>query len=57
MGPQGVWIKQEDVAIVTWVLNMQIVELSITLQQLKLKVVKVTQTRPTPFRNNAPRTN
>jgi hypothetical protein len=32
VGPQGELIKQEDVAIVTWVLNMQIVGLSITIQ-------------------------
>ncbi len=32
VGPQGVLIEQEDVAIVNWVLNIQIVRLSITLQ-------------------------
>jgi hypothetical protein len=30
---------------------MQECGLSVTLQQLKLKVAKITQTRPTPFRN------
>jgi hypothetical protein len=38
--------------IVTWVLNMQNFGLLNTLQQLKLKVIKVTQTKPTPFYNN-----
>jgi hypothetical protein len=33
---------------------MQIVGLFITLQQLKLKVVEVTQTKPTPFWNGVP---
>jgi hypothetical protein len=32
VGPRGVLTKQKDVAIVTWVLNMQIVRLSITIQ-------------------------
>jgi hypothetical protein len=36
---------------------MQIVGLSITLQQLKLKIIKITQTKPTPFWNDVPRTN
>jgi hypothetical protein len=36
---------------------MQIAGLFITLQQLKLKVVEVTQTKPTPFRNDVPRAN
>jgi hypothetical protein len=35
---------------------MQIVRLFITLQQLKLKVVKVTQIKPTPFQNVIPET-
>jgi hypothetical protein len=42
MGSQGVLIEHEDAIIVTWVLKMQIVGLSITLQQLKLKVAKIT---------------
>jgi hypothetical protein len=49
MGPQGVLKEYKDANIITWVLNMQIVGLFITLQQLKLKVVEVTQTKPTPF--------
>ncbi len=43
--------NEEDGTIVTWVLNMQIVGLSITLQQFKLKGVEITQTRPMPFEN------
>ncbi len=49
IGPLGVLTKEEDEAIITWVLNMQECGLSITLQQLKWKVAKVTQTQPTPF--------
>jgi hypothetical protein len=51
MGHQGVLIKVKDGAIVSWVLNMQKTNLFVTLQQLKLKVVKVTQTKSTPFQN------
>ncbi len=43
MGPQGMLIKQEDETMVIWVLNMQKVGLYVTLQQLKMKVVKITQ--------------
>ncbi len=49
IGPLGVLTKEEHEAIITWVLNMQECGLSITLQQLKWKVAKVTQTQPTPF--------
>jgi len=38
-----------------WILGMQECGLSITLHQLKLKVIKLTQTRPTPFKNGIPR--
>jgi hypothetical protein len=51
MGHQGVIIKVKDGVIVNWVLNMQKVSLSFTLQQLKLKVAEVTQTRLMPFQN------
>jgi hypothetical protein len=57
MGPQSVLIEHEDATIVTWVLNVQTAGLFITLQQLKLKVAKVTQIKPTPFQNGAPRPN
>jgi len=49
VGPQGVLTKVEDGAIVSWVLNMQKVGLFVTLQQLKLKIAKFTQTKPMPF--------
>lgn len=49
MGPQGVLIKIKDGTIVNRVLNMQKASLFVTLQQLKLKIDEVTQTRPTPF--------
>jgi hypothetical protein len=42
-------IKNEYQLVVLWVLAIQDVGLSISLQQLKMKVVKLTQTRPTPF--------
>jgi hypothetical protein len=35
---------------------MQKVGLSISLQQLKMKVTKLTKTRPTPFRGRVPKT-
>jgi hypothetical protein len=51
IGPSNVLIEEEDEAIVAWVLSMQECGLSITLQQLKWKVPKVTQTQPTSFQN------
>jgi hypothetical protein len=33
--------KHEDEAMVTWVLNIQKVGLSVNIQQLKMKVVKI----------------
>jgi hypothetical protein len=42
-----VLIEKEDQGVVVWVLAM--LELSISLQQLKLKVAILIQTRPTPF--------
>jgi hypothetical protein len=50
-GSQGVLIEVEDGIIVSWVLNMQNASLFVTLQQFKLKVAKVTQTKSMPFRN------
>jgi hypothetical protein len=46
--------KEEDQTVVAWTLGMQECGLFITLQQLKMKVAKVTQTRPTPFKNGMP---
>jgi hypothetical protein len=50
MGLIDVSMEEEDKAIVEWTLTMKECKLSITIQQLKLKVVKITQIRPTPFR-------
>ncbi len=36
-------------------LNMQRVGLSITFQQLKLKVIEITPTKPTTFQNGVPK--
>jgi len=49
MGPQVVLKKKGDGTIVNQVLNMQKASLFVTLQQLKLKIDEVTQTRPMPF--------
>jgi hypothetical protein len=43
--------EHEDEAMVTWVSNMQKVGLSINIQHLKMKVVKISETKPTPFQN------
>jgi hypothetical protein len=43
--------NEEDGTIVTWNFNMQMVGLSITLQQFKLKGVEITQIRPMPFQD------
>ncbi len=49
MGPRGVLIEEENVVAIKWTLDMQECELSISLQQMKMKVVKLTQTKDTPF--------
>jgi hypothetical protein len=50
----GVLIDEENVAIVRWVFPMHEVGLPITLQQLKMKMVEFTQTRPAPFYSGIP---
>jgi hypothetical protein len=50
LGPTCVLIIEEDRVMVGWVLSLHEVELSINIQQLKMKVAELTQTRPTPFR-------
>jgi hypothetical protein len=55
VGRQGMLIEHEDEVMVTKVLNMQNARLFIDIQQLKMKVAKFTQTRPTPFQNGVPR--
>ncbi len=42
---------EEDKALVAWNLGMQECRLSITLQQFKLKVVKLIQTRSTHLKD------
>jgi hypothetical protein len=49
MEPRSVLIEKEDVVVIKWALNMQECGLSISLQQLKMKVVNLTQTRDTPL--------
>jgi hypothetical protein len=46
-----VLIDEENVTIIRWELTMQEVGWPITLQQLKMKMVEFTQTRPIPFYN------
>jgi hypothetical protein len=41
--------KEEKKVVIAWILAMQEVGLSITLQQLKMKVIGFAQTRLTPF--------
>ncbi len=55
MGHISLLIEEEHVTIVAWILGMHECELSIPLQQLKIKVVELTQTRPTPFKHGVPR--
>jgi hypothetical protein len=49
MGLGGVLIEIEDSAMSAWTLTMQECGLSISLQQLKMKVAELTQTRVTQF--------
>ncbi len=51
MGPKGVLIEEKDEAMIAWNLTMGECGLSISLQQLKTKVAKLTQIKATPFRN------
>ncbi len=43
MGLQGVLTKQKDGTLIIQILNMQKASLSIILQYVKLKVIKITQ--------------
>jgi hypothetical protein len=45
-GTQGVLMNETDTSMVVWMLGMQECGLPTTLQQLKIKVVKLTQTQP-----------
>jgi hypothetical protein len=51
LGPQGVLINEGDKTLVVWILGMQECVFSITLQYLKMKVAKLTQTIPNPFKD------
>jgi hypothetical protein len=48
-GPLGNLIDEEDAILGAWILVMQECGLLITLKHLKLKVVELMQTRPTPI--------
>jgi len=50
-GPLSVLIDGKEVAIVDWILGMQECGLSITLQQLKSKVINLPKTQITPFKD------
>ncbi len=52
-----VLIDEENATIITWILAMQKCGLLITLHQLKLKVVELTQSRPIPFWNGVLKNN
>jgi hypothetical protein len=54
MGLRGVLTKEEDVVVIKWTSNMQECGLSISLQQLKIKVVELTQTKDTSFQDGIP---
>jgi len=47
--PTSVLTKKEDHVLVTWTLAMQEIKLSTTLQQFKMIVTKIIQTKFTPF--------
>jgi hypothetical protein len=51
MGLASVLIEEGDVITIVWVLGMQECGLSITLQQLKMKLAELTQTRLIPFKH------
>ncbi len=49
MGPRVVLTKEENAIVITWTLSIQECGPSINLQQLKIKVTKITKARVTPF--------
>jgi hypothetical protein len=53
-GPQGVLSQEEEALVVEWILETQEEGHSVTIQQLKLKVAEITQSRPTPFTKGIP---
>jgi hypothetical protein len=54
-GPPNVLIDENEVVIIDYLLGMQECGLSTALQQLKLKVIKLTQIQVTPFKDEMPR--
>jgi hypothetical protein len=44
---------EEEASVVKWVLKMEDGQ-SVSIQQLKLKVAEITQSRPTPFTKGIP---
>jgi hypothetical protein len=54
MGRRGVLTKEKDVVMIKWTLDMEECGLSISLQQLKTKVAKLTQTKDPSFRDGIP---
>jgi hypothetical protein len=54
MGLGSVFIKEKYVIVITWTLAMQERGLSISLQQLKMIVKELTQTRAISFRDGIP---
>jgi hypothetical protein len=51
---QGVLSQEEEALVVEWILKTQEEGHSVTIQQLKLKVAEITQSRPTPFTKGIP---
>jgi hypothetical protein len=54
MGPRGLLTKKEYAVMITWTLTMQECGLSISLQQLKMIVTELTQTRAISFQDGIP---
>jgi hypothetical protein len=44
-------MEEKDITMVAWTFNLQKCGLFITLWYLKMKVVKLIQSRPTPFKD------
>ncbi len=57
MGPRGVLTKEKDAIVITWTLSIQKCGPSISLQQLKMKVLKIRKARVTPFQDRIPSNN
>jgi len=53
-GRQGVLTNKEEEELERYLLQMQDLGYPLTIAQLRLKVVEITQTRVTPFRDGIP---